>query len=116
MGLEQRATFRGGSQQVLRDGLTTFEYLLKKKYKEELQLYNGISFIVMNSKNSQSLGPGCVHTLNSPQLLMFMLCSRMVLLPSAQCNCWLLSPASPLCCHSCSQRISQPQSNTTSSK
>lgn len=53
---------------------------------------------------------------NLPQPIMFILCSSIFVWPSWQYNCWLVSPASPLCCHSCSQRISQPQSKTTSSK
>lgn len=47
---------------------------------------------------------------------MFISCSGICLRPLVQFNCWLLRPALPSCCHSCSQRISQPQSNTTSSK
>lgn len=52
----------------------------------------------------------------SPQLLMFMSWSSIFLSSPVQFNCWLLRPAFPSCCHSCSQRISQPHWNTTSSK
>lgn len=51
-----------------------------------------------------------------PQLWMYMLCSRILVAPFLQYSCCVWSPASPLCCHSWIQRMSQLQSNTTPSR
>lgn len=56
------------------------------------------------------------HSLLLPQLLMYMLCSRILEAPFLQYSSCVCSPASPLCSHSWIQRISQPQSNTTPSR
>lgn len=57
-----------------------------------------------------------LHPTFLPQLLMYMLCSRILEAPFLQYSCCVWSPASPLCCHNWIQRMSQLHSNTTPSR